>query len=55
LVQAIFWGKETAFNPTAMSTPIRIALYVCVAGTLILGLFPNWLAEVTRASVKVLH
>jgi NADH-quinone oxidoreductase subunit N len=55
VVRAIFWGKETALSPIAMSTPIRIALYGCVAGMLILGLFPNWLVEVTRASVKALH
>lgn len=55
VVRAIFWGKEMALSPIAMSTPIRISLYGCVAGMLILGLFPNWLVEVTRASVKVLH
>ena len=55
VVRAIFWGKEMALSPIAMSAPIRIALYGCVAGMLILGLFPNWLVEVTRASVKVLH
>ena len=55
VVRAIFWGKEAVLTPIPTSPPIRIALYGCVAGMLILGLFPNWLVEVTRASVKVLH
>jgi NADH-quinone oxidoreductase subunit N len=55
VVRAIFWGKEAGLSPIPTSTPIRIALYGCVAGMLILGLFPNWLVEVTKASVKVLH
>jgi NADH-quinone oxidoreductase subunit N len=55
VVRAIFWGKEATLTPIPTSTPIQISLYGCVAGMLILGLFPNWLLELTKASVKVLH
>lgn len=55
VVRAIFWGKESTLAPIATSVPIQISLYGCLAGMLIVGLFPNWLVELTRASVKVLH
>src|SRR5258707_5213708 len=55
VIRAIFWGKEAALTPIPTSMPVQISLYGCVAGMLILGLFPNWPVELTQASVKVLH
>lgn len=55
VVRAIFWGKVAPCNPIRTSTPTRLCLYACVAGMLGLGLFPNWLVNVTAEAVKVLR
>ena len=55
VVRAIFWGKETPANPIRTSKPIRACLYGCVAGMLVLGLFPNWLVNAASQAVKVLR
>jgi NADH-quinone oxidoreductase subunit N len=55
VVRAIFWGKEAQLTPIRTSTPIRVCLYGCVAGMLVLGLFPNWLITLTSEAVKVLR
>jgi NADH-quinone oxidoreductase subunit N len=42
VVRAIYFAKEVPdYSPIAVSIPIRLALYACVAGMLFLGLFPN--------------
>jgi NADH:ubiquinone oxidoreductase subunit 2 (subunit N) len=42
VVRAIYWSKSVPdYSPIAVSVPIRAALYVCIAGMLYLGIFPN--------------
>jgi NADH-quinone oxidoreductase subunit N len=42
VVRVIYWSKDPAgLSPIALSTPIKAALVACIAGMLILGLFPN--------------
>jgi NADH-quinone oxidoreductase subunit N len=42
VVRAIYWGKaETDLSPIAVATPVRFALFACIAGMLFLGIFPN--------------
>jgi NADH-quinone oxidoreductase subunit N len=55
VVRVMYWGKEPTRAPIHTSTPIRLCLVACVAGMLALGLFPNWLVNVTTEAVKVLR
>ena len=55
VVRAIFWGKEGPPTPIRTSIPIRVCLYGCITGMLALGLFPNWLVDLTGQAVKALH
>jgi NADH-quinone oxidoreductase subunit N len=55
VVRVMFWGKEPSREPIHTSTPIRLSLYGCVAGMLVLGLFPNWLVSLAADAVKVLR
>lgn len=42
VVRAIYWSKDSAEHaPVTISVPIRFALFACIAGMLVLGLFPN--------------
>src|SRR6185503_19311321 len=42
VVRAIYWSKDgTDLAPVPISRPIHTALWICVAGMLYLGLFPN--------------
>jgi NADH-quinone oxidoreductase subunit N len=55
VVRVIYWGEEPTRAPIHTSTPMRLCLVGCVAGMLALGLFPNWLVNVTTEAVKVLR
>ncbi len=55
VVRAIFWGKEAQTSPIRTSASIRACLYACMAGMLVLGLFPNWLVNAATEAVKVLR
>jgi len=55
VVRVMFWGKEPQRTAIQTSPSIRLCLYGCVAGMLALGLFPNWLVNVTTEAVKVLR
>jgi NADH-quinone oxidoreductase subunit N len=42
VIRAIFWSKDPAdVSPIAVPVPTRLAIYVCVAGMLYLGMFPD--------------
>jgi NADH-quinone oxidoreductase subunit N len=42
VVRAIYWSKNVPdYSAIPVSTPIRLALYACIAGMLYLGVFPN--------------
>ena len=42
VVRAIYWGKEAPdLSPISVATPVRFALYACIAAMLFLGLYPN--------------
>ncbi len=51
VVRAIYWGKNNSdLPPIAVPVPVRLVLYVCIAGMLYLGCFPNSpLGTATRA------
>lgn len=55
VVRAIYWSKDAPdLSPIQVSMPARAAIYVCVAGMLILGLFPNAAVEWTNKAVAML-
>jgi NADH-quinone oxidoreductase subunit N len=55
VVRAIYWSKETPdLSPIALSFPVKLALWVCIAGILYLGLFPNNVVDWADAAVKSL-
>ena len=53
VVRCIFWsnpGPER--SPISVSGPLRYSLYLCVAGMLLLGLFPNPIVNLAAAAVS---
>jgi NADH-quinone oxidoreductase subunit N len=56
VVRAIFWSKDyTDLSPIRTSQPVRLSLYACLAGMLILGIYPSPLVNLATAAVKVLR
>ena len=42
IIRAIYWSKETGEQTSIeVAPPVKVCLYLCVAGMLYLGLFPN--------------
>ena len=55
VVRAIYWPGETAdLSPIGISGPVKAALWVCVSGMLVLGLFPGPFLNATDGAVIVL-
>ena len=53
VVRVIFWSKEIPdLTPIKPSKPITVALYACIAGMVLLGVYPNpvvtWAAEAAK-------
>lgn len=56
VVRVIYWSKDPAdLSPIRPSWPIRLSLYGCIAGMLILGLYPNGLLNLATEALKALH
>jgi len=56
IIRAIYWSTEPAdLSPFAVSLPIRLTLYVCIAGMLYLGLFPSAAVRLTSTAVTALN
>lgn len=54
VVKAIFWTKAAGdLSPITLSLSARLALYVCIAGMLFLGLYPGPLLDLADGVVKV--
>jgi NADH-quinone oxidoreductase subunit N len=54
VVRAIYWGEPLTVTPPAtvvVAQPLHVALVICVVATLVLGLAPGWLWEVSRYSL----
>jgi NADH-quinone oxidoreductase subunit N len=55
IVRAIYWSKETPnLTPIPLSLPIRLGIYVCIAGIFYLGLFPGAMVNLAAQAVEVL-
>lgn len=58
VIRAIFWAKESVEKESSeiyISLPMKFALYVCIAGMLFLGLFPNTLVGMAENAVSILR
>ncbi|HLX68182.1 MAG TPA: NADH-quinone oxidoreductase subunit N [Verrucomicrobiae bacterium] len=54
VVRAMFWGQAEETLPIKISGPIRVAIFVCIAGMFWLGVFPGDWLEVARNSASAL-
>jgi len=55
VVRAIYWSKETPdLSPIALSQPMRVGIWVCIAGMFWLGLMPNTVLALAQSAVNVL-
>lgn len=55
VVRAIYWSKVVPdYSEIQISLPARVALYVCIGGMLLLGLFPGGMVNAANAATQVL-
>jgi NADH-quinone oxidoreductase subunit N len=55
VIRAMYWMPGAAHPaPLTVSRPLRLCLYVCIAGMLYLGLFPGAMVNLAREAVRVL-
>lgn len=54
VIRAMYWAETTDREPIPISWPNRMALAVCAAGMLYLGILPGWLVEVATRAVSAL-
>jgi NADH-quinone oxidoreductase subunit N len=55
VVRAIYWSRTVPdYSEIPISIPARVALYVCIAGMLILGIFPGGMVNAANAAAAVL-
>jgi NADH-quinone oxidoreductase subunit N len=56
VVRAMYWSKDAPdLSPIKISVPARVAIYACILGMLVLGLFPNAAVNWADKAVTVLH
>ena len=54
IIRTIYWSKDTTDNsPVAVAWPTRVALGLCVAAILYLGILPNKPINWTQAAAKI--
>lgn len=54
VIRAMFWGQAGDSMPIQISAPIRLVLFVCIAGMFWLGVFPGGLLELAKNGASVL-
>jgi NADH-quinone oxidoreductase subunit N len=56
IIRAIYWSSEPSdLSPLPVAIPTRLALYLCIAGMLYLGIFPSAAVRLTTQAVAVLQ
>jgi NADH:ubiquinone oxidoreductase subunit 2 (subunit N) len=54
VIRAVYWSKDPPeLSPIAVPLALRIPIYVCMAGLLYLGLFPDAVLGMATDAVKV--
>jgi NADH-quinone oxidoreductase subunit N len=54
VVKAVYWGQSADKLPVPISLPARVAIFVCIAGMLWLGLVPGGLLDLAKDGAGVL-
>jgi len=54
VVKAVYWGQSTDTLPVPISWPARLAIFVCIAGMVWLGLVPGGMLDLAREGASVL-
>jgi NADH-quinone oxidoreductase subunit N len=54
VVKAVYWGQPADNLPVPISWPARLAIFVCIAGMLWLGLVPGGMLDLAREGASVL-
>jgi NADH-quinone oxidoreductase subunit N len=55
IIRAIYWSRDAFdLSPIPISLPTRLAVYICIGGMLLLGLFPGPMVNATNKAVHVL-
>jgi NADH-quinone oxidoreductase subunit N len=55
VVRAIYWSRVVPdYSEITISIPARVTLYACIAGMLILGLFPGGMVNAANTAASVL-
>jgi NADH-quinone oxidoreductase subunit N len=55
VIRAIYWSKETPdLSPISLTAPIKLTIWVCIAGMFWMGVFPNTVLNLAMASAIVL-
>ncbi|MDB6033058.1 MAG: proton-translocating NADH-quinone oxidoreductase, chain [Verrucomicrobiales bacterium] len=53
VIRAMYWSKEVPdLTPIPISIPLRLTIYVCMAGMLYLGLFPNSMVNLANQAAS---
>jgi NADH-quinone oxidoreductase subunit N len=53
VIRAIYWSRDVAdLSPVPISIPMRLVVYVCLIGMLVLGLFPNLMVKAATYAIK---
>jgi NADH-quinone oxidoreductase subunit N len=56
VIRVIFWSREVPdLSPIKTSKPIQVALYGCVVGMFLLGIYPNPVVNWAAEAVQVLR
>jgi NADH-quinone oxidoreductase subunit N len=56
VVRAIYWSKDVADpSPIRTSLPLQFSLYGCILGMFLLGLYPNWMVNLTVKAIEGLR
>ena len=55
VIRAIYWGRETPdMSAISLSRPMKVAIWVCLAGMFWLGLMPNTVLALAQSAAEVL-
>jgi NADH-quinone oxidoreductase subunit N len=55
VIRAIYWSKETPdLSPISLSSPAKLAVWICIAGMFWIGLFPNTVLNLANEAANAL-
>ena len=55
VIRAIYWSKNPEdMSPIELSSPVKLSIWICLAGIFWLGLFPNTVLNITNLAAAAL-